>query len=152
MPTTQLQNPAGVYGLPRSFSILYCDVVNGEASTAFAIGELAAWMTTSGNEGSVLRCTSAPTGGAPVIAGFALDVIAAGAVGRIILSGLTTVAIADYANPAAGDLLTIPTTTTGRSNKAASAAGLIGQFIGVVIEGATQAAGNAIPLANIDHF
>lgn len=153
MPVTQLQNPAGVYGQSRAFSLLYADVVSGESTNNIAIGELVVWMTTANNEGSVLRATTAPTGGAPVVAGFALDLITPGGVGRIVVDGLIlNTAISDYASPAAGDMLTIPTTTTGRTNKLASAAGVIGQYIGVVIEGSAQGAGNVIPLVNVNHF
>lgn len=145
MGVTQIANPAGAFGLSNQYDVIAELWVNGEASTMITKGFLAAASSTNG------KFTIATTAANQDILsiGVAAEPIVAGSVGLVLTHGFTDFAVADYANPAAADLLTIPASTTGRLGKLTLATTSLTKVIGVVTQGATQAAGVAIPGAYI---
>lgn len=143
MAVSQISNPANAFGAGKQFDQIVEEWINDDV--AITKGFVVAANTVAGH---VLLATTVVTQ-AVIQVGVAAEPIAASATGLIITQGNTDQAIADYSNPAAGDLLTIPASTTGRLGKLTVASSSLGQVIGVVFKGATQAAGVAIPAAYI---
>ena len=144
MGTTQIANPAGLFGLSNTYDVVAEQWVNGD-SAAVTKGFL---VVASSTNGKVTIATTA-AGQDLISVGVAAEQIAVGKVGLVLTHGFCDFAVADFANPAVGDQLTIPASTTGRLGKLTLATTSLGRVIGVVTQGATQAAGVAIPGAYI---
>lgn len=147
MPRAQVVNPKGAFGLTALDDIDLWTVISDETTNNIAIGEIVSWDATAGTGAGVLRGTSTGPTSVNLVAGFCIgNPIAPAAEGLIVVYGLVrALCIADYASPAAGDILGLPTTTTGRTNKLTVGATTLGSAIGKVIEGDALAAGNTIP-------
>lgn len=149
MAVSTLHNTRGVYGLPAQYDVVIEEYGSGEASSAISAG-MVVTLTTAG---LVVRAATGATTANIQLVGVALDDVAAGQNGKFLTKGLAAnLVIYDTTNPAANDLLTGPVTTTGRAGKLTAAATSQGQGIGFTVNGATQAAGLAIPLAYISKF